>query len=95
MSVLAISTAAWGYLGVLTTQTVILFSLLINSHRTRRNSEQINRAVNHVAPGSPTLVQRVGNLEVQSGWQGDCIVSIARHVGAPLPPKPDSGTTTQ
>lgn len=93
MHVVAMSEAGWGFLGVLTTQTVILIGLLVNSHRTRRNSEQINRAVNHVAPGSPTLVQRVGNLEASSRWQGECIVAIAHHVGAPLPPRPDSGVS--
>jgi hypothetical protein len=92
MRLLAISEAGWGFLGVLTTQTVILIGLLINSHRTRRNSEQINRAVNHVPPGSPTLIARVVSVEKNQDWQGDCIIAIAQHVGAHLPPKPDSGT---
>jgi hypothetical protein len=94
MRLLAISEAGWGFLGVLATQTVILVSLLINSHRTRRNSEQINRAVNHVPPGSPTLIARVVSVEKNQDWQGECIVAIARHVGATLPPKPDTGIPT-
>lgn len=49
---------------------------------------QINKAVNHVQPGDPTLIQRVCALEAGQQWQADALHAIARQVGSQLPPHP-------
>ena len=60
--------------------------------RTRRDVRQINRAVNHVAPGEPTLIQRVRDIQADNHefrlWSAQAIARIAQEVGARLDPPP-------
>lgn len=89
------SPAAWGFLGLLVTQVVILAGMMLNrrdAKHTRSEVSQINRAVNHQPAAAPTLVQRVERIErtiaAHRQWEVDAITSIANHVGADIPPEP-------
>lgn len=53
--------------------------------------DQVNRAVNHVPAGTPTLVARVGSLEKGQAWERDALTLIADNVGVDLPSFPTSG----
>jgi uncharacterized protein YoxC len=54
--------------------------------------ELVNTAVNHVEPGTPTLVSRVGTaehrlceIEHHQSWERGALRAVARHVGVELP----------
>lgn len=55
-------------------------------------TSQINRAVNHVGPGEPTLIERVKHNERQDRlfrvWIQDALVTVATQVGVSLPRTP-------
>jgi hypothetical protein len=77
-------------LGALSTWTALKVAKI------SRGVASVERSVNHVAHGSPTLIQRVTRMEDASearwGWTADSVESIAREVGAELPPKPPTPT---
>jgi HAMP domain-containing protein len=54
----------------------------------RRALNQINRAVNHVEKGEPTLIQRVKKNEEESRdfqkWVEQALVALAQQVGVKL-----------
>lgn len=61
------------------------------------NAFAANHAVNNTPPGAPTLVQRVGDLEVHAQcqtdhtrWQTAAVETIAEQIGVELPPPPSS-----
>jgi hypothetical protein len=58
--------------------------------RTKRDTRQINNAVNHVGAGEPPLIQRVRDLEAHEQWEVDVLNLFATHLGVELPahPKP-------
>lgn len=58
--------------------------------RTKRDTRQINNAVNHVGAGEPPLIQRVRDLEAHEQWEVDVLNLFATHLGVDLPahPKP-------
>lgn len=67
--------------------------------RQRRSIEQINKAVNHVGPNEPTLIQRVRDIQADNAefrkWTHDSMKAIAVQVGAKLDDPPaEHGTTT-
>lgn len=90
--ILALSDAAWGFLGLLVFHAAALIALLINSHRTRVSINDVNRAVNHQPVGSPTLVERVGSIERDYAshrcWVQTSLRAVAAQVGTSLPPNP-------
>ncbi len=54
--------------------------------------DKVNRAVNQVPPGTPTLVERVSVLETMQAWKITALQLIADQVGVRLPsPPPRSG----
>jgi uncharacterized membrane protein YhiD involved in acid resistance len=59
----------------------------------RKSLNQINRAVNHVEKGEPTLIQRVKKNEEESRefqqWVKQALMALAKQVGVLLdePPK--------
>lgn len=59
----------------------------------RRAINQINRAVNHVEQGEPTLIQRVKNNEKEAqefySWTKQALISLARQVGVSLDDPPE------
>ena len=59
----------------------------------RRSLNQINRAVNHVNPGEPTLIERVkrieSNTETFNQWVVTALVAVAEQVGTKLPDRPN------
>lgn len=50
----------------------------------KQSVEQINTAVNHVAPGSPTLVQRVADTEQKIDYLVQAVEAIGQHVGCAI-----------
>lgn len=56
--------------------------------RNRRDIKQINRAVNHVEEGEPTLIQRTRWLEESQQWNVATLQAVARQVGVDTPPPP-------
>ena len=92
--VLALSDGAWGVISVLIVQLTGLVVLLIKMSRTQREVSQVNRAVNHVKPGAPTLIERVAALEREQArhrdWTYDSMCAIAHQLGVKLPPPPDN-----
>lgn len=56
--------------------------------RTRQDVKQINKAVNHVAEGEPTLIQRVRDIQRDNHefrlWTHESMFRIAKEVGAHL-----------
>lgn len=58
--------------------------------RTKRDTRQINNAVNHVGANEPPLIQRVRDLEAHEQWEVDVLNLFATHLGVELPahPKP-------
>jgi hypothetical protein len=58
----------------------------------RKDLKQINKAVNHVSAGEPTLVQRVKNNEKESqefyAWVKNALTLLARQVGVSLEEPP-------
>lgn len=65
------------------------FSLWIQL-KTKKDTKQINRAVNHVSEGEPTMIDRVRALEIWQHWVTDALVLFAKHLGVTLrePPTP-------
>jgi hypothetical protein len=59
--------------------------------RTKRDTRQINNAVNHVGANEPPLIQRVRDLEAHEQWEVDVLNLFATHLGVELPahPKPN------
>lgn len=55
----------------------------------RRSLNQINRAVNHVAKGEPTLIERVRSIEAEQKsfreWVTGALKQVALQVGTKLP----------
>lgn len=64
----------------------------ITTRRNRKDLKQINKAVNHVGEGEPTLIQRVKNLEMRSEkyaeWESAAFKAIADQIGVTLPERP-------
>lgn len=58
----------------------------------RKSLNQINRAVNHVEEGEPTLIQRVKRNEEESRefhhWVTRALTALAKQVGVNLDPPP-------
>jgi uncharacterized protein (UPF0297 family) len=58
----------------------------------RKSLNQINRAVNHVGKGEPTLIQRVKKNEEESReyhrWVQQALTALAKQVGVHLDPPP-------
>ena len=50
----------------------------------KQSVEQINTAVNHVVPGSPTLVQRVADTEQKIDYLVQAVEAIGQHVGCAI-----------
>ena len=93
--VAAISEGTWAFLGVLITQFGVLLALYVRQGRARTSIEQINTAVNHQLVGSPTLVERVTEIEAaiataqqHRGWERHAFTMLAHHVGCTLPAYP-------
>jgi hypothetical protein len=100
--VAAISEGTWAFLGVLTTQIVVLVALFVRQGRNATSLEQINTAVNHQGKDEPTLVQRVVNVEqavasagVHRSWEKQAFTTLAHHVGCTLPPYPHHDDPTE
>lgn len=87
---LALSDGAWGVIGILIAQLGGIVVLLIKLARTSREVSQVNRAVNHVQPGTPTLIARVTTLEAEQArhrdWTHRSMCAIARQLGVQLTP---------
>ncbi len=87
---LALSDGAWGVIGILITQLAGIVVLLLKLGRTQREVSQVNRAVNHVQPGQPTLIQRVTTLEAEQArhrdWTHQSMCAIAHQLGVRLAP---------
>jgi len=87
---LALSDGAWGVVGILIAQLGGIVVLLIKLARTSEQVRQVNRAVNHVKPGEPTLIQRVTDLEQQQArhrdWTHQSMCAIAHQLGVRLTP---------
>lgn len=64
----------------------------------QQDTAAINRAVNHVPDGAPTLIARVARLEERHEWLVDAIRTIAARIGidipAPPPPTAEQEPTT-
>ena len=67
----------------------------VTTRKNRHDLKQINHAVNHVPAGSPTLIQRVVQLEEHHArqkrhaeWEAQAICAIARQIGVILPEHP-------
>jgi hypothetical protein len=93
--VAAISDGTWAFLGVLVANGAMLAALFIRQGRARTSIEQINTAVNHQLAGTPTLVERVSDIEkavataqLHRGWERHAFTTLAHHVGCILPPYP-------
>lgn len=56
--------------------------------RTKKDTRQINQAVNHVAEGEPPLIQRVRDLEAHEKWEIQVLGVFAGHLGVELPKHP-------
>lgn len=60
--------------------------------RQKRSIEQINKAVNHVGPNEPTLIQRVRDIQADNAdfraWTHESMKAIAMQVGATLTEPP-------
>lgn len=58
----------------------------------RRSLAQINRAVNHVSKGEPTLIERVRRIEEDQrhfrDWVVHTLTAVAEQVGTQLPTPP-------
>lgn len=58
----------------------------------RRSVSQINRAVNHVEKGEPTLIERVRTSERENKefreWVISALQALGSQVGTKLPPPP-------
>lgn len=75
-----------GFFGLLT-------AVLVQQRKTYREVKAVNKAVNNVPEGTPTLVQRVARLErrsdIQTRWLGDVLTLLAAQLGVSLPPQPE------
>lgn len=91
-ALLAISEGAWAAIAALITGLFGVIAELLR--RTLREVRQVNRAVNHVAPGEPPLIERVRRLEqrtdMQSQWMADVLELVAAQLGVKLPPHPEA-----
>lgn len=60
----------------------------------RKSVSQINRAVNHVDKGEPTLIERVRKAEKENkefrDWVISALVALGAQVGSKLPEPPPS-----
>ena len=56
--------------------------------RTKRDTKQINQAVNHVGKGEPTMIARVRTLEAWQKWVTHALLLFAEHLGVALPDPP-------
>ena len=69
-----------------------LIATYITTRRNRKDIKQINKAVNHVGDGEPTLIQRVKRLEARSEkhaeWESAAFKAIADQIGVQLPERP-------
>ena len=87
---------AWVQIVVaLITASSVLGAVILTNRRMKRiegSTEQINRAVNHVNPGEPTLIQRVKHNEEEQRvfriWTMKAMQAIGSQVGVNLPPAP-------
>lgn len=63
----------------------------VQGRKAAKQLTQINKAVNHVGPDEPTLIQRTRNLETvvaaNAAWTAESLHLIARQLGVDLPPK--------
>jgi hypothetical protein len=79
--------------GVAIGAVVTMVTTLVIASRTRRDVKTINRAVNHVGPNEPTLIQRVTELHEDHAafreWTSQGLVLIGRQVGVKLPDPPE------
>lgn len=59
----------------------------------RRSLSQINRAVNHVGEGEPTLIDRVRTSEKENkefrDWVVQALHAVANQIGTSLPKPPE------
>jgi len=103
LTLFAMSDGAWGLAGVVVVQLAGILALFVNSRRTRIDVKAINRAVNHQPEDAPTLVERVGSIEVRTeaievttavhrDWEHQAFSAIARQLGTTLPPYPEGDT---
>ena len=58
----------------------------------QQDTTAINRAVNHVPVGAPTLIARVARLEDRHEWLVDAICTIASRIGIDVPAPPPPAT---
>lgn len=101
MNILAVFSAADA--SVLVAVIAMIATPTVIAIRTRRDVKQINRAVNHVGLGEPTLIQRVRDIQADNHefrlWSAQAITLIAKEVGAHLDPPPaerhDGGNEAQ
>lgn len=56
--------------------------------RTWSKVKVIDRAVNHVPPGTPTLISQVSELRQAECWNRQAVQMIAARLGVDLPPHP-------
>lgn len=92
---LAISSAAWGFGGILVTQVVVVVVTLLQ----RRTTKATYRAVNGVdeANGEPRLIDQVRDarhrlllLEAMNEWKVNVLKQVAEQVGLRVPPLPEA-----
>lgn len=57
--------------------------------KNNRHLRVINRSVNHIAEGEPTLIDRVRYAEQCQEWSTTALSQIAHQVGVGLPPVPE------
>lgn len=65
-----------------------LLGLFIQNHFIKRDTRQINRAVNHVSDGESPMIDRVRDLEDHQQWQAQVLHLLALQLGVALPPPP-------
>jgi hypothetical protein len=70
----------------------LISTVLVANRRSGKSLEQINRAVNHIGPGEPTLIERVRKLETASDelnkhsrWVRHSMRELARQMGMQIP----------
>jgi len=69
-----------------------MIALFVGQRRQLRELQAVSRAVNHVSPGEPPLIERVRRLErrsdTQTRWLVDVLTILAAQLGVKLPPHP-------
>lgn len=74
----------------------LLGAVVMRDRQRNKQLDQINRAVNQVMPGEPTLIQRVRMLEQHAHherafrhWMRETTIHISQQVGLHIPTPPE------